>query len=491
MSDQDKRTERARTGKWTLLSRRELPDHVAWDVHNGSSETQYTVTRHQQKPLGLTVAGPDGAWWSCTCPDFAGIPRRKKGNWERELRCKHIEALRLYTAGGQIDVTPPPSEPGEEGQATAAPTKQPTGGQSMSSNGNVKTLEGYTPEEAFKILATPLPPECYKPVPGGADLTDIDPIARDVVMNHVFGPCGVGWSYTYDQITVEPFTRKGGSSAFRAFIPKLELRALWTINGEKVWSEPIPVAGSSINSEVGYAAKGAATSAISGAASHLGFQQLVYQGKLTERTAKAAYAKYGPHPFEAAIVSAMLQAKALQEEGSGDNGAESGSDAKAEATSKASTTKKGDKASDKQKGYICTLLAQLGYEGHENEALIKNDLPKLEDMTSRQAGAAIARLKEAVAAKKEKAEAAVEEPKVVEEPKAEPEAKADGQASKAQVNKIFALLAELGYTGENARKALTSRGYDPDNVTADVASAVIGKLQGQVNARKAAQKKAA
>ena len=84
-----------------------------------------------------------------------------------------------------------------------------------------------------------------------------------------------------------------------------------------------------------------------------------------------------------------------------------------------------------------------------------------------------------------------EEPKVVEEPKAEPEAKADGQASKAQVNKIFALLAELGYTGENARKALTSRGYDPDNVTAEVASAVIGKLQGQVNARKAAQKKAA
>lgn len=365
----------------------------------------------------------------------------------------------------------------------------------MSSNGNVKTLEGYTPEEAFKILATPLPPECYKPVPGGADLTDIDPIARDVVMNHVFGPCGVGWSYTYDQITVEPFTRKGGSSAFRAFIPKLELRVLWTIDDQKVWSEPIPVAGSSINSEVGYAAKGAATSAISGAASHLGFQQLVYQGKLTERTAKAAYAKYGPHPFEAAIVSAMLQAKALQEEDSSDNGAGSGSDAKAEATSKAST-KTGDKASDKQKGYICTLLAQLGYEGRESEALAKNDLPKLEDMTSGQAGAAIARLKKAVAAKKEKADAAAEEPKaeapeVMEESRAEPEAKADGQASNAQVNTILALLAELGYTGENARKALTSRGYDPDNVTAEVASAVIGKLQGQVNARRAAQKKAA
>jgi hypothetical protein len=142
------------------------------------------------------------------------------------------------------------------------------------------------------------------------------------------------------------------------------------------------------------------------------------------------------------------------------------------------------------------LLAQLGYEGRESEALAKNDLPKLEDMTSRQAGAAIARLKQAAAAKKEKAGAAAEvpeaeAPEVVEESRTEPEAKANGQASNAQVNTIFALLAELGYTGENARKALTSRGYDPDNVTAEVASAVIGKLQGQVNARKAAQKKAA
>ena len=107
-----------------------------------------------------------------------------------------------------------------------------------------------------------------------------------MVLNRVFGPCGVGWSYTYDQITVEPFTRKSGSAAFRAFIPKLELRVLWVVNDQETWSEPIPVAGSSINSEVGYAAKGAATSAISGAASHLGFQQLVYQGKLTERNMK-------------------------------------------------------------------------------------------------------------------------------------------------------------------------------------------------------------
>jgi hypothetical protein len=357
-----------------------------------------------------------------------------------------------------------------------------------SSNGNIKTLEGFTPEEAFKVLATPLPPECYKPVPGGADLTDFDPVARDVVLNRVFGPCGIGWSYTYDQITVEPFTRKSGSAAFRAFIPKLELRVLWVVDGEETWSEPIPVAGSSINSEVGYAAKGAATSAISGAASHLGFQQLVYQGKLTERTAKAAYQKYGPHPFEQAIISAMLQAKAVQGEGTGDAGTEPGDSAKAENASQGTK-----KASAKQKGYICALLKDLGYEGRENEALTRNDLPTLEEMTSKQAGAAISRLKAAVAAKKGESEAGSEAPKAGEpdeEPKAETP-KGEGSASQAQVKQVFALLAELGYTGENARKALTRRGYDPDDLGAEVASAVIGKLQAQVNTRKASQAKAA
>jgi hypothetical protein len=367
-----------------------------------------------------------------------------------------------------------------------------------SSNGSIKTLEGYTPEEAFRILATPLPPECYKPVPGGADLTDIDPIARDVVMNHVFGPCGIGWSYTYDQITVEPSTPKDSSSGFRAFIPKLELRVLWVIDGKETWSASIPVAGSSTNSRVGYAAKGAATSAISGAASHLGFQQLVYQGKLTERTAKAAYAKYGAHPFEKAIVSAMLTeqrpATGAPEAEGDDDGASEGSGAHVDDASDASTAQGPKMASGKQKGYICTLLKELGYaEGGENEALQKNGLPRLEDMTGKEAGATISRLRQAVAARKEKAKAVAPEPQSEASAKEGPklEANAGRQASKAQVDKVFALLAELGYQGENARKALASRGYDPDDMTAEAASTVIGKLQGQVNARKAAQKKAA
>jgi len=476
MPDQDKRTERARQGRWTIVDRSAGQDgdgRTIWTLHNGEKDSRYAVYQWQDRASydesttdHPAVVDPDGQWWSCDCPDFAGIPGRKAGNWQRGLRCKHIEAIRLHTGGEQMDITLASTESGAGEAAAAAPIPS-TGGQHMSSNGKIQTLEGYSPEEAFQILATPLPPECYKPVPGGADLTDIDPIARDVVMNRVFGPCGVGWAYGYDQITVEPFTRKGGSSAFQAFIPKLELRVRWVVDGEQVWSEPIPVAGSSTNSQAGYAAKGAATRAITGAASRLGFQQLVFQGKLTERTAKAAYAKYGPHPFEQAIMSAMLVGhsstdKPLRKESSGDPGAKSDDGAEAKA------------ASDEQKGYIRRLLTQLGYKGREDEALTKNGLPRLSEMTHKQAGAAIARLKKAAANKKQEARAEGEE-----------------QAAGTEVKQVFALLAQLGYTGENARQALTSRGYDPDRMSSEVASAIIEKLQAQVDVHAQAQTRAA
>ena len=81
-----------------------------------------------------------------------------------------------------------------------------------------KTLTGFTEQQVYEILAAVLPPECYAPVPGGADLTDIDPVARDVVFNKVFGVCGRGWVFSYDVIQIEPVTRKGGSSAFCGFV---------------------------------------------------------------------------------------------------------------------------------------------------------------------------------------------------------------------------------------------------------------------------------
>jgi len=323
---------------------------------------------------------------------------------------------------------------------------------------DIVTLSGFSPEEVFRILALPLPPECYKPVPAGAGLTDIDPAARDVVLNRVFGPCGVGWCYDYGQIQVEPVTRKGGNAAFRAFIPRLALRIVWVINGERVWSEPIPVAGSSTNHTAGYAAKGAATSAISGAASHLGFQQFVYMGKLTERTARKAYAKYGPHPFEAAIRSAMLpdQRRSEGEKDSHPAGRNPSGPANERATAL-------------QTGTIQRLLKDLGFEERTDEGLARCGLPPLEQLTRAQAGAAIGRLRAAST-------------------EGLPGGRAEGAA---QLDQVFELLAQLGYTGASARQALAQRGYDPDQLTAEQGEALIARLSAQISAHDAAMKKAA
>jgi hypothetical protein len=173
-----------------------------------------------------------------------------------------------------------------------------------------QTLTGFSQEKVYEILAAPLPPDCYTSVPGGARLTDIDPATRDVVMNRLFGPCGVGWRVEYNQLGVTEVERSSGSKAYTVSIPNLRLYVRWqSEDGELFWSSPIPCGGSSTNNELGYATKGALTSAISGALSRLGWQQLVYQGKMNHTNADKAYNKYGPHPFEREIVSAGLTPK--------------------------------------------------------------------------------------------------------------------------------------------------------------------------------------
>jgi len=63
---------------------------------------------------------------------------------------------------------------------------------------NATTLTGMTLEEVAVRLDEQLPQDAYKPVPGGADLTDIDPNFMRKVLNDVFGVCGYGWGYDYE-----------------------------------------------------------------------------------------------------------------------------------------------------------------------------------------------------------------------------------------------------------------------------------------------------
>ncbi len=169
---------------------------------------------------------------------------------------------------------------------------------------NAKTFTGLTLEEAIVRLDEQLPPSAYKPVPGGADLTDIDPNYMRLVLNEVFGMCGYGWGYEYDPDTIRSRTdirtNKNGKE-YTVIIVTLSFLKFWykLVTDEGVVTCEIPATGSSENSNDAYALKGALTNAIGNAVSNIGFQQSVYLGQRDHRTVKktgkkAAYPTSAP-----------------------------------------------------------------------------------------------------------------------------------------------------------------------------------------------------
>ncbi len=170
---------------------------------------------------------------------------------------------------------------------------------------DVKTLTGYTIAEAIGKLDEELPPEAYKSVPGGADLTDIDPNHMRRVLNDVFGLAGYGWGYKYDPDHVysrveEHNTKSGKRTRVVAVVKHLEFWYRLMVDG-KPYTGVIPATGASKNSEDAYALKGALTNAIGNAVSNIGFQLSVYLGKRTHRTVrKSGGAVRKPAPRKAA-----------------------------------------------------------------------------------------------------------------------------------------------------------------------------------------------
>ena len=153
---------------------------------------------------------------------------------------------------------------------------------------DVKTLTGLDVEKAIEILDKELPASAYKSVPGGADLTDIDPNYMRQVLNEVFGLAGYGWGYTYDpdhvytRTDVET-TRKGERTVVVAVVKYLSFWYTLLVDGEPK-TGMIPATGASKNSSDAYALKGALTNAIGNAVSNIGFQISVYLGKRSHRT---------------------------------------------------------------------------------------------------------------------------------------------------------------------------------------------------------------
>lgn len=180
------------------------------------------------------------------------------------------------------------------------------------------TLTGLTLGQAITKLAEVLPPEAYKKVPGAADLTDIDPAYLTETVTKVFGPCGLGWSFSYnpDDLEVryaERTTRKGDTySVYEATLARLDLR-FCCLDGEKrpTWSEPILANGGSDNEQKGFAVRGALTNAIGAAFSKLCWQILVYKGIVSHDNAATVYKKQAEKRGEAAPESQPAPAAAV------------------------------------------------------------------------------------------------------------------------------------------------------------------------------------
>ena len=153
---------------------------------------------------------------------------------------------------------------------------------------NATTLTGLTLAEAAVRLDEQLPPDAYKPVPGGADLTDIDPNHMRKVLNEIFGVCGYGWGYQYNPETIRSRTevREGRRGDRTVIVVTLAYLKFWykLLDGDELIVCEVPATGSSENSNDAYALKGALTNAIGNAVSNIGFQQSVYLGKRDHRT---------------------------------------------------------------------------------------------------------------------------------------------------------------------------------------------------------------
>jgi hypothetical protein len=172
----------------------------------------------------------------------------------------------------------------------------------------LKTLTGMTLTEALEKFQSPLEPAAYKGVPGGANLTDIDPSYLTEIATQVFGICGIGWFYTCRNPQVRSEPRSSSRREYAAYVASVELELryrVWTIDeSTMITSEPVLSTGGSENEVEAYAVRGALTNAIGAAFAKLCWQLPVYQGKLTHQNAGKVSA------MAKAKESAMAQPKA-------------------------------------------------------------------------------------------------------------------------------------------------------------------------------------
>lgn len=149
----------------------------------------------------------------------------------------------------------------------------------------LRTLTGLTLDEALKRLQAKLEPAAYKQVEGGgAKFTDIKPAWLTEVLTQVFGICGIGWNYWFDEPEVTATAQKSSKGReyidYDAQIKMGHLIYVLTLpDGRLIESDPIRATGGSNNENQEYAIRGAVTNMLGMAASKLTWQLSIYKGQ--------------------------------------------------------------------------------------------------------------------------------------------------------------------------------------------------------------------
>ncbi len=157
---------------------------------------------------------------------------------------------------------------------------------------NLKTLTGLTLAEVLVKLDEELPEDAYSPVPGGANLTDIDPNYGTEALNNVFGLSGVGWGTDFnveDLTVIHGIQKTSGGYERPICTTTVKKMIFWYKLVDETGEElvvPIPSVGASTNDKEEYSLKGALTYALSAAMSKIGWQSSVYKGKRSHITDK-------------------------------------------------------------------------------------------------------------------------------------------------------------------------------------------------------------
>ncbi len=157
----------------------------------------------------------------------------------------------------------------------------------------LKTLTGIPASEIAEHLKAPLDPRAYKEIRGGsagaAGLTDIDTGYMVERLHQVFGPYGLGWRLEWDPEDVVITAGDRPTVAIR----RAEFQYVLVDEAGNRELVVAPCTGGSTNNDLGYALKGAETSAIGNAVSKMLFQLDVYKGILSHRNAAQVLGKNG------------------------------------------------------------------------------------------------------------------------------------------------------------------------------------------------------